>query len=293
MLIRRFFLLPFLLTYLMPITASGQSEGALRQFFEGKTVVTRIDMPASKAGVDIRPGSAQPLDYAELAKRLKTHGTALRAGQSILVTQVKVKERNIEFHLGGGGYGTFGDDTSTNISVPSTEKTRREKNLERDLRTVTDRNDKRRMQEELDALRREREREDARQQAIVSIAEEQKRATLHQRALDAGSRLNLWYPQGVSSENLEPDTIMTALAEYVDFFPSSASEPSSQAERPATLRKGLLLKEVEFLLGKPLARTEQARGDLRLLLCVYDSAQGHVEATFVEDVLVRYTISSK
>jgi hypothetical protein len=86
MLNRRFFLSPFLLTCLIPITASGQSAGALRQFFEGKAVVTRIDMPASEVGVDIRPGSPQPLDYAELAKRLKTHGTALRAGQSILVT---------------------------------------------------------------------------------------------------------------------------------------------------------------------------------------------------------------
>jgi len=282
---------PFALILLLPTAASAQSEGALRRYFEGKTVVTRIDMPANKIGVDIHPGSSQPLDYADLGKRLKTYGTALRAGQPILVTQVKVKERNIEFHLGGGGFGTFGDDSSTDVDVPSSEKTRREKNLEREIKTATDPAAKRKMQEELDSLRREREREDARQRAIVSIAEEQKRTAVRQRALDAGSRFNLWYPQGISSEQLSPEAVMGALSEYLE-FPSGAPENELKV-RPTSLRKGLFLEEVESMLGKPTSRTEQNQGELRIVVCTYETAEGRVQATFAEDVLVRYTISSK
>jgi hypothetical protein len=291
MLVRPNRLLLFLLLCLLPLPAFAQSEGDLRRFFEGKTVVLRIDMPASKLGVDIYPGSFQPLDYAELGKRLKAHGTALRAGQSVLVTQVKVKERNIEFQLAGGGYGTVGDDTSTEVILPPSPKTQREKNLEKELKTVTDPEKRRKIKEELDSLRREREREDARQQAIGSIASEQKRAAVRQRALEAGSRFNLWYPQGLSSEHLRPAAVMDALAAYVEF--PFATQGAVGTARPTALRKGLLLEEVESLLGKPPACTEQSQGDLRVLLCTYLSSEGQVEATFVEGVLVRYTVSSR
>jgi len=49
------------------------------------------------------------------------------------VTKVKVKDNLIEFQLGGGGYGTFGDDASSHVSVPVAGKSVREKNLERDI----------------------------------------------------------------------------------------------------------------------------------------------------------------
>jgi hypothetical protein len=44
----------------------------------------------------------------------------------VLVTKVKVKDDLIEFQLGGGGYGTFRDDASSNVFVPSASKTERE-----------------------------------------------------------------------------------------------------------------------------------------------------------------------
>ena len=131
-----------MLSWLAPIAAfmlgalplAAQSEPALREYFEGKTVTVKQAMPGTEEGVDIYPGTDKPLDYPKYAGRLKEHGTALRSGQSALVTKVKVKSKHIEFQLDGGGYGTMGDETSTNINTAATPKTRREKNLEAELK---------------------------------------------------------------------------------------------------------------------------------------------------------------
>ena len=52
--------------------------------------------------------------------------------------------------------GTMGDETSSNVSVSSAPKTKREQNLEGELRRETDPARKRAMKEELDELRKER-----------------------------------------------------------------------------------------------------------------------------------------
>jgi hypothetical protein len=88
---------------------NAQSEGALREYF----------------------GPSTTLGYA---KRLKEHGTAIRAGEPALVTKIKVKSKHIEFQLDGGGYGTMGDETSSNVSTQAAPQTRREKNLEAELK---------------------------------------------------------------------------------------------------------------------------------------------------------------
>src|SRR5205823_2517203 len=79
-----------------------------------------------------------PIDFPKHATRLKRTGTALRRGDEVLVTKVKVKKDLIEFQLAGGGYGTFGDDDNPNVFVPAASKTEREKNLEKDLEKTTD-----------------------------------------------------------------------------------------------------------------------------------------------------------
>src|SRR6266576_535954 len=112
-----------------PSPARAQSEDQLRTFFEGKTVRLKIEMPGTEDGVDVYPGTAHPIDFPKHATRLKRAGTALRRGDEVLVTKLKVKKDLIEFQLGGGGYGTFGDDASSNVFVPSASKTEREKNL--------------------------------------------------------------------------------------------------------------------------------------------------------------------
>src|SRR5216684_7649439 len=92
----------------------------------------------------------------------------------VLVTKVKVK------------------DDSPNVFVPSASKTEREKNLEKDLEKTTDPTQRRKMREELDALKRDRQRENARNQAEAAQARQTKEANIRQRRLEGGSRFAIY-----------------------------------------------------------------------------------------------------
>jgi len=246
---------------------AAQSEPALREYFEGKTVTVRQQMPGTEEGVDIYPGTDTPLDYPKYAGRLKEHGTALRSGQSALVTKVKVKSKHIEFQLDGGGYGTMGDETSTNISTGATPKTRREKNVEAEVKREADPVKKRAIREELDDLKREREREDARNRALT------------------------------------PEAVMSALAQYVDFgqLRSTAPAPADTREqigpqpdrRGGLPRKGMLAQAVNAQLGPPITSQERKEGTLKVQRREYTTADGRVTAEFVEGVLIRFTVTSE
>src|SRR6267143_1838162 len=99
------------------VTVSAQTEADLKRYFEGKHVTLMMDMPATKDGVNVYPEREQPLNYSEYANRLKQHGASVRRGEQIMVTKVKVKDKHIEFQLGGGGYGTAGDETDSSVNV--------------------------------------------------------------------------------------------------------------------------------------------------------------------------------
>jgi hypothetical protein len=278
----------------------AQSEATLRQYFEGKTVTMKLAMPGTEDGVDLYPTANPPIDYPRYAGRLKDHGTAIRAGESVMVTKIKVKSDLIEFQLAGGGYGTFGDETSSNVSVPSTPKTKREKNLEAEIKRETDPNKKRDMKEELDDLKSAREREDARNRAEVADAQEQKKDNIRQRRLEGGSRFNLRYKGGIPASALTPESVKAALADYVVFerTPADASplQPGPEAAPPTPTgglpRKGMLVPEVDRLLGTPRQTSERKEGRLTVKTRVYDAPTGQVTAEFVEGVLIRFTATS-
>jgi hypothetical protein len=276
--------------------ARAQSEDQLRAFFEGRTIRVKIEMPGTEDGVDVYPGTAQPIDFPKHATRLKRAGAALRRGDEVLVTKVKVKKDLVEFQLGGGGYGTFGDDDSPNIYVPSASKTEREKNLEKDLEKTTDPAQRRRMREELDALKRDRQREDARNHAEAAQAQQVKQANIRQRRAEGGSRFNVRYKPVVPPDALTPDGVMRALAEYVDFSPlvgERAPQPGLRAEgRPDGLRKGLTVEEVDALLGRPEAIAQRTEGTLKVSTSTYRTRDRAVTTEFVEGVLIRFTITS-
>ena len=63
---------------ILPYPAAAQSEAALKNAFEGKRVTLKIEMPATKDGIDIAVGSAAPIDYRAYSSRIKRSGTALR-----------------------------------------------------------------------------------------------------------------------------------------------------------------------------------------------------------------------
>jgi len=275
--------------------ALAQSEEQIRAYFEGSSVRVKLEMPGTSQGVDVYPGRLQPIDFPRHASRLKRFGTAIRRGEGVLVTKVKLKDDLIEFQLGGGGYGTFGDDASTHVSVPLASKTVREKNLERDIPRTTDPVQLRKLKEELDALKRAREREDARNRAEAVQAQQAKEANIRQRRLEGGSRFNLRYSPVVPPEAITPEGIMQALAAYVEF--SGAAAPLSQQPVPAAgdrgqLRKGLTVDEVDALLGRPETITRRTEGTLTVSTSLYRSGDRRISAEFVEGVLIRFTITS-
>jgi hypothetical protein len=284
----------------------AQSEDQLRSYFEGRSVVARIEMPGSDDGVDVYPGTSQPIDFPRHASRLKKFGTAIHRGDAVMITKVKVKKDLIEFQLGGGGYGTFGDDASPDVSVASAPKTEREKNLEKDVKREQDPDKLRRMREELDALRKDREREDAHNRAAAAEASQIKEANIRQRRLDGGSRFNLRYKPGVPAEALTPESVMQALEPYVDFSPMNGSDQVSQGGSPLQggtgglvpvgsiddLKKGMLADDVDALLGRPESISQRNEGKLVVSTSIYHPKDRTVTAEFVEGVLIRYTISS-
>src|SRR3954471_16439007 len=191
------------------IPASAQSEAELKDFFEGKSVRIKIDMPATQEGIDVWPDARRPMDFAQYSARLKSNGISVHNGDSVMVTKVRVKDKLIEFQLAGGGYGTFGDDTGT-VSAPTASKTQRAKDLEKWIKDEHDLTRKRRMQQELDTLRHDREREDARNKSNAAAATEAKKARVSTERLHSGSRFNIRYQTGVPV-GLGPDGVMRAL----------------------------------------------------------------------------------
>lgn len=281
-------LAPMAILVLAAIPLAAQSEPALRDYFEGKTVTVRQAMPGTEEGVDIYPGTNRPLDYPKYASRLKKYGTALRSGESALVTKIRVKSKHIEFQLDGGGYGTMGDETSTNINTSPTPKTRREKNLEAELKRESDPVKKRAMREEIDDLKRDREREDARNRSAVAEAEEHRKENIRQRRIEGGSRFNIRYRDQVPGSALTPDAVKSTLGQYVDFGAMEQETPT----RLGGPHKGMLLSEADALLGTPAKTAERKEGTLKVQTRAYATPSGRITADFVEGVLIRYTITS-
>lgn len=280
---------------------AAQSEAALREYFEGRTVTLKQPMPGTEEGVDIYPGTQRPLDYPKYAKRLKEHGTAIRAGESAIVTKIKVKSKHLEFQLDGGGYGTMGDETSPNVSTPAAPQTRREKNLEAEFKREIDPAKRRAIREELDQLKREREREDARNRASVAEAEEHRKQNIRERRLEGGSRFNIRYRDDIPSDALNPANVMEALSGYVDFGRLNADvattthplrQEGTTTRRAGLVRKGMLLPEVDAMLGAPAKTADRREGSLNVRTRHYVTPDGRITADFVEGVLVRYTMTS-
>lgn len=281
--------------------AQAQSEAALRDYFEGKTVVVKIDMPATQAGIDVYADARRPIDFDEYTRRVKDSGIALRNGDSVMITKVRVKDKLIEFQLGGGGFGTFSDDTSGSVYVPAESKSKREKDLEKEIKNETDPARKRRMQSELDDLKRDREREDRRNQAAATAAAEEKKRRIAEQRLHAGSRFNLRY-QGSVPSGITPGEVMAALAEYVEFpFTDRVTRPGVKGDPPSSSPgthrtapyKGMTWQQAQDTFGPPEKTSDRMEGKLKVTTATFSRDDQRIEAEFVEGVMIRYSISSK
>ena len=273
--------------------AAAQNEAALKSYFEGTRVTLRMDMPGDADGVDVHADARQAVDFGRYKDNLKRYGTAIHAGDAAIVTLIKVKKDLIEFQLGGGGFGTFGDDTSTSANIPLVEKTSRERELEKRIKDEDDRDRRRRLERELDDLRDRRERENRRIQAERERVSEMKRERIAGERLRGGSRFNIRYEDRVPA-GMRPVDVMAALAEYVDFGGRPSAAPAAAPGGVISMvRKGLSRAEAERLFGPPASSSERREGGLTVTTLVFDMEDQRVTADFVDDVLIRYTVMSR
>lgn len=126
----------------------------------------------------------------------------------------------------------------------------------------------------------------------------------------SGSRFNLRFPNGITPEDLTPDAIVDALADYAS-FPAAAvasrrqlqesAEPDpadtrtarpdpapARSESAMQLRKGMLEEDVESVAGKPIG--ESTAGPMTTKK--YRWRDGVLEADYVNGVMVGYRIAS-
>jgi hypothetical protein len=209
-----------------------------------------------------------------------------------------MKEKNIEFHLGGGGYGTAGDDTNTNVNFTPAPKSRRERDLEEELKRATDPRLRKQIQDDLNYERRQREREDARNRAAAEEAAEIKRERIERRRLEGGSRFNLWFEPRLPAAGITPNQLMELLGEYLEFDmrrETAAPPPSAglSDEVILRLRKGMTRTDVLALFGPPQRTSEKGDGDTKILVLMYQIGERDVQIELMSDVLIRYVISSR
>jgi len=266
--------------------AAAQSEAELKSAFEGKRVTLRMDMPGDSDGVDVHADAKRAVDYNRYRDALKRYGTAIHSGETATVTLIKVKKDLIEFQLGGGGFGTFGDHTSTSADLPFVEKSAREHEPEKRIKDEDDHDRRRRLERELDELREHREHENRRIAAERERIEEQKRERIEEHRLHGGSRFNLRYDDRVPA-GMRPEDVMAALAEYVDFGADPGPGDITM------VRKGLLRSDAERLFGRPASASERREGAISVATLVFNVGEQRVTAEFAEDVLIRYTIMSR
>ena len=290
------------------VSMAGQSQEAISQFFEGKHVTLKMDMPGTQQGVDVFPQRPQTLDMKSYASRLKRYGVAIHNGDSIMVTKVKVKDNSIEFQLGGGGFGTAGDDSDTSVHFTPESKSDREKELEDQLNSETDPDKRRSLQRELDYVRSRRERDDQRARTAAEDAAEFKKQRVASDRLQGGSRFNIRFNAKRPPSEITPETIMSALSPYVSFPDQGATQSASGVRSdpagppppqppvngsPQSLRKGMTFEQVEALVGAPTESHDKSQNGLAIHSCTFQSKDSTVQADFVNGVLVQFTVSSR
>jgi hypothetical protein len=192
------------------------------------------------------------------------------------------------------------------VSHASQGETKLEKALRDSIKHAPGPTKRKQFEKELASVRGERERENARAEAEAKQAQSVMEANLRAKRAESGSRFNVRYRNGIPADALTPDGLMRALAQYVDF--GAAGEVASSGgssgtagnayssgggsrPAPASIRKGLLLEDLEAILGPAATATETKEGTLTVLKRSYRKDGQKISASFVNGVLIDFAIS--
>lgn len=277
----------------------AQSEAALKSYFEGKYVRSKIDLPGTHDGLDLRYRQNPPFDPRTQQRRLAEWGAAVPTGTEIMVSLIRVKGKNIEFQLGGGGLNESASvGMSTYVSPSSYER-----DLERDIKKETDSKRKQSMERELNRLKDSRRREERRLEAEKARLEAIKRQELREKAYRYGSRVNIWFQNDYLKESVPtPQELMQMLDDYIDFSPMSRNGAPAAPTQPANgwgrasvsgLTRGMTVDAVHRLLGNPERYRDSKEGSINLRTEAWDFSAETVEVDLAEGVVLRWRVSSK
>jgi hypothetical protein len=279
--------------------ALGAQTDPLASYFTGKEVLVKIDMPGTQQGIDLKFNQDNPMNWKEYSGRLKKFGVAIPKGATARVTGVVVKNDRIEFQLDGGGFGTFLDDSSTTVNAKTVDKSDYEKQLERDISNTTDEDKKRQLQRDLDRERSRRERQNDNNAAAAQVASQMKAQQVADNRIRGGSRFNLRWSNSIPADQKTPEAVMKLLSEYVSF--PAAAQPAAETAAtdstgiPATaqLQRGMKISDVTNLFGPGKQMSESISNDgLKTQVVDYSTGDRRVEVTYVEGLVVRYSITS-
>ena len=225
---------------------------------------------------------------------------------------LRVKGKNIEFQLGGGGYGVSGDDSGAVFTPSALPKSNREIELQKQIETEQDRDRRDRMRRDLARLRDQREDEDRRRREKAKQLEIAKKAEIAQLRIQAGSRLNIWYPDKYLRESVPtPQELMQTLSEWIDFGPLNGRAPASRPTQsyptdppppPTTsgnfpqsgrITRGMSIDQAHAILGTPHTAKEGRQGDLPTLTETWDIGEERTEVLYVGGVVVKYSTTSR
>ena len=287
-----------LLFLALTLPLAAQNEAALRQYFEGKYVRVKFDLPGTKDGIDVHYKQEPPLDFKSYSQRTRNYPIALQKGDRAMVTTIRVKPKNIEFQLGGGGFGTAGDKKPSSY-LPAVTKSSTELRLENDLKNETDPKRRDRIRSDLARLSADRMRAERERQARMKELEILNRGELERKQREGGSRINLWFPENYLKEATPtPRDLMRMLAEWVDFgligeVVPPRRDPPQPTSQSSGLRRGLTREQVHQILGPPQRFKESKQGDLDTLTDQWDRNDSVTEVVYVGGVVVKFSTSSK
>ena len=188
------------LVLLLVLAANLAGQAPIEQHFAGRQGTLLLDLPGDESGIDVpRQGG---LSEEVIRARLTKYGVALRRGQVVSVTLVKVKGDHIEFQLDGGGFtdrqflGLPGYDS---VHWGTSEE---ERKIRSSISGTRDKERRRRLESEYDTVRRRRVR------PLRDNLERERRA-------QHGSRFNIRFATAREAARATPEEVRAILQPYL------------------------------------------------------------------------------
>ena len=182
---------------------ADRAQSSPEQYFQGRRVTMRLDMPGDESGVDVQPRATPAVNDDVIKERVAKYGAALRRGQVASVTLVKAKGNHIEFQLDGGGF------TDRQLwGVPGYDSTHwgtsdQERKIRNQMIGTRDKNRRERLEDEYDRVRKRR---------VQPLRDKY----IRERRAQHGSRFNIRFPSERDAARVTAEELTAILRPYIE-----------------------------------------------------------------------------